>query len=187
MRHRRRSATMLAVVLPALALGACSDSPTNAEWADSVCTSLDAVKSDIAAIGDGLTLDLSEGALDQVKDQLAEDVTAVRESLEALLDSIEAAPANPGAQDLETALEGPSNDFEAAVQSLTDAATDAADATSLTEFLAAAGTAVSAVASASAAATAYATTVQTAASQAVDDVKAAFAEAPACQDALGTP
>jgi AcrR family transcriptional regulator len=196
MRRRLLSVTVLALAVSMLPLGACSNTtqqpsstPSPAAPSNSVCTSLSAVKSDVAAIGDGLTLDPSAGgtALEQVKAQLAADVTTVRNSVDELKAAIAAAPLNPGAQDLKATLESQSDDVVAAVQSAADAADEAANATSATAFITAAGTALTQVGTASAAARTYTTTVKTAASQAIADVKAAFADAPACQGILATP
>lgn len=209
MRHHRcsRIVTAAALAFPMLTLGACADtgepasssSPvvsatpsstgtTGVAWAGSVCTSLTAVKADIASIGDGLRieLDATDSALDQVKSQLATDVASVRDSLDEFKAALASAPVEPGADDLSATLESQSGDVEAAVRDAADAANEAANATSGTAFLAAAGTALTSLSDASAATQTYTATMKDAVAQATADLRSAFAEAPACEDLLAT-
>ncbi|MGV8968476.1 MAG: hypothetical protein ACOH2F_19605 [Cellulomonas sp.] len=190
-----RAAAVFALATPiALALAACSSSGSsssdastqssaeaNRTWANSVCTSLAAVKTDLDSINLDLTLDPQAGtALEQLKTQLSAATLKVRGSVDDLATAIAAAPVDPGAQDLKTNLDAASNDVSDAAQAAADAAEQAANATSVAGFLAASGTALSEVAAATTAAGTFATTLGDSANQASDNLAQAFSTAPAC-------
>jgi uncharacterized protein YoxC len=184
--------TALCLLVPVLALSSCSgdagaggtptpSGPDATEWADSVCTSVGALIADLEAIGSGLSVELGTGdALEQIKTQLATDIAGVGESVDAVVAAIGEAPDVEGAEDLQDDLQQGSAAVASATEDAKDAARVAAGATTLTEFLSAAGTAMTATSSALSAAQSYAASVATAASAAGETVQAAFAGEESC-------
>ena len=203
MRVSARSAALSLILVPLLALVACSSddaepdaepaptttptptpTPTGlsaAAWADNVCTSLTDLTTDISAIAEGLSVELGSGdALDQLKTQLTDNVATAGTSLDDLLAAISDAPGTEGAQDLKTSLQSSADDVSAATQAARDAAQEAAAAQNVAGFIGAAGNALTATSEAMTAAKEYATTVTTAASNAGGTLRSAFADAESC-------
>ena len=203
MRVSARSAALSLILVPLLALVACSSddaepdaepaptttptptpTPTGlsaAAWADNVCTSLTDLTTDISAIAEGLSVELGSGdALDQLKTQLTDNVATAGTSLDDLLAAISDAPGTEGAQDLKTSLQSSADDVSAATQAARDAAQEAAAAQNVAGFIGAAGNALTATSEAMTAAKEYATTLTTAASNAGGTLRSAFADAESC-------
>ena len=205
MRVSARSAALSLILVPLLALVACSSDdaepdaepaptttptptptptptgPSAAAWADNVCTSLTDLTTDISAIAEGLSVELGSGdALDQLKTQLTDNVATAGTSLDDLLAAISDAPGTEGAQDLKTSLQSSADDVSAATQAARDAAQEAAAAQNVAGFIGAAGNALTATSEAMTAAKEYATTLTTAASNAGGTLRSAFADAESC-------
>lgn len=199
MRLSARSAALSLILVPLLALTACSsdDEPEAAPptptptptptglsasaWADNVCTSLGDLTTNIGAISQGLSVELGSGdALDQLKTQLKDNVATAGTSLDDLLAAISDAPTTEEAQDLKTSLESSADDVATATQDARDAAQEAADAENVAGFIGAAGAALTATSEAMNAAKAYATTITSAASNAGGTLRSAFADADSC-------
>lgn len=195
MTGRTRRAVLPLLLVPALALGACSSpepeatptptpTPTGltaAAWADAVCSSLGDLETDITAITEGLSVELGSGdALDQLTTQLRANVATAGDSLDELTAAIGDAPETEESQDLRDTLRLGADDVTTATQDARDAASSAADATTVAEFLGSAGAALTATSSALTAARQFGTTVKTSAADAGDTLRTAFDESDSC-------
>ena len=193
---QRVRATALWLLASGLALSACSggqpeggaestpSGPGVEEWADSVCTSLGDLITDIDAIGEGLTVELGTGdALDQVKAQLRTDVDTAGASLDTLVAAIGDAPETDGADELQDVLEAERSDMASATLDAREAAQVVLATTTVVDYLGAAGAALTATSVALAEARSYAADVTSSASAAGETVSDAFAGEESC-DAL---
>jgi len=193
---QRVRATALWLLASGLALSACSggqpeggaestpSGPGVEEWADSVCTSLGDLITDIDAIGEGLTVELGTGdALDQVKAQLRTDVDTAGASLDTLVAAIGDAPETDGADELQDVLEAERSDMASATLDAREAAQVVLATTAVVDYLGAAGAALTATSVALAEARSYAADVTSSASAAGETVSDAFAGEESC-DAL---
>lgn len=187
------------LVAPLVALGGCSSdepdeastpTPTGisaAEWADSVCASVGELKIAVDAVADGLSVELGSGdAAEQVKTQLRDDAADVGTSADDLLSVIAQPPDTEEAQELRDTLQDAAGEVTSATQEVKATAQATADATTSAEFLAAAGTALTAASTALTATDAFGTTVASAASDAGDTLKSAFADADSCASLTST-
>jgi hypothetical protein len=187
------------VLVAVLALAGCSSDEPTAEpaptptptptptglsataWADSVCTSLGDLTTDISTVADGLSVQLGSGdALDQLTKQLSDNVAAAGTSLDDLLSAIGDAPDTDEATALKDSLQTSAGDVSSATQAAQDAAQQAADAASVSGFLGSAGAALTATSAALAAAKEFATTLLSAASGVGGTIGSAFADAESC-------
>lgn len=200
-----RPAVAAALVAAALTLSACTPAgpatPTTAPstasgdvdltattgWAGSVCTALTDVSSAVDGIGEGLTIDPLAGveALDDARLQIGNQIDAVGAAVGDLRTAIAAAPDAPGDQAIRSALDGALGDLDAAQQDAVAQAQAAAGAGSVPEFLLAAGGALVAVRTAAGAVGDLYSAATGSASGASEEVRAAFAQAPACQALQG--
>jgi hypothetical protein len=193
---QRVRATAVWLLASGLALSACSGDQPEAgadptpsgpgveEWADSVCTSLGDLITDIDAIGDGLSVELGTGdALDQVKEQLRTDVETAGTSLDTLVAAIGDAPQTEGARELHDTLEAERADVTSATQDAQSAAQVALGATTVVDYLGAAGAALTATSAALSEAKSYGVAVISSASAVGETVGDAFAGEESC-DAL---
>jgi hypothetical protein len=193
---QRVRATALWLLASGLALSACSGDQPEAgagstpsgpgveEWADSVCTALGDLITDIDAIGDGLAVELGTGdALDQVKAQLRTDVDTAGTSLDTLVAAIGDVPEAEGADELHDVLEAERGDMASATVDAQEAARVAMATATVVDYLGAAGAALTATSVALSEARSYADAVTSSASAAGDTVSDAFAGEESC-DAL---
>ena len=131
-----------------------SPSPTTtpsaigAQWAESVCTAANDVRSSLDAIGSDLTIDVSAdaGALAQVKTKLRTQAAAARTSVTELRTAIETIPADAEkAAELKSSLGEARSDLEAKVQTVSEGVAETTAATSVRDFVPAAAQTVEAV------------------------------------------
>lgn len=195
---RRALAALL--VAAAAALAACTPAgpatPTTAPatsgdgtltsttaWAGTVCTAMTDVRTAVDGIGEGLAIDplAGAGALEDARLQIANQIDAVGAAVGELRAAVAAAPNEPGAQAIAGSMDGALADLDAAQQDVVQQARAAADAASVPAFVQAAGGALVAVRSAGTAVGDLYSAATGSASGASEEVRAAFAQAPACQ------
>jgi hypothetical protein len=158
-------------------------SAIGAQWADSVCTAANEVRSNLDAIGSDLTVDLSAdaSALDQVKTKLKTQAQAARTSVTELRTAIGTIPADAeGAAELKNSLSAARSDLEAKVQTVSEGVAETTAATSVGDFVPAAAQTVQDVREARLSADAFLTTAKQAATKAGGDLKASFDSARSC-------
>jgi hypothetical protein len=197
------TALALMILAVATACGGADESPTNtpsptatsspsptatpsaigAQWAESVCTAANEVRSSLDAIGSDLTIDVSAdaSALDQVKTKLRTQASAARTSVTELRTAIETIPADAdGAAELKSSLADARGDLEEKVQTVSEGVAETTAATSVRDFVPAAAQTVEAVREAKLSAEAFLTTAKQAASSAGGELKASFDSARSC-------
>ena len=166
-----------------------SPSPTatpsaiGAQWAESVCTAANDVRTSLDAIGSDLTIDVSAdaSALDQVKTKLRTQAAAARTSVTELRTAIETVPADAeGAAELKSSLGNARSDLEEKVQTVSEGVAETTAATSVRDFVPAAAQTVDAVREAKLSAEGFLTTAKQAATEAGGDLKASFESARSC-------
>jgi hypothetical protein len=160
-----------------------SPSAIGAQWAESVCTAANDVRTNLDAIGSDLSIDVSAdaSALDQVKTKLRTQTDAARTSVTELRTAIETIPADAeGAAELKSSLAEARSDLEKKVQTVSDGVAEATAATSVRDFVPAAAQTVEAVREAKLSAEAFLTTARQAASTAGGELKASFDSARSC-------
>jgi uncharacterized phage infection (PIP) family protein YhgE len=166
-----------------------SPSPTatpsaiGAQWAESVCTAANDVRTSLDAIGSDLTIDVSAdaSALDQVKTKLRTQAAAARTSVTELRTAIETIPADAeGAAELKSSLGEARSDLEEKVQTVSEGVAETTAATNVRDFVPAAAQTVEAVREAKLSAEAFLTTAKQAASTAGGELKASFDSARSC-------
>jgi hypothetical protein len=166
-----------------------SPSPTatasgvGAQWAESVCTAANDVRSSLDAIGSDLTVDVSAdaSALDQVKAKLRTQAAEARTSVTDLRTAIGTIPADAeGAAELKSSLGNARSDLEEKVQTVSEGVAETTAATSVRDFVPAAAQTVEAVREAKLSAEAFLTTAKQAASTSGGELKASFDSARSC-------
>ena len=166
-----------------------SPSPTatpsaiGAQWAESVCTAANDVRTSLDAIGSDLMIDVSAdaSALDQIKTKLRTQADEARTSVTELRTAIETIPADAeGAAELKSSLAEARSDLEEKVQTVSEGVAETTAATSVRDFVPAAAQTVDAVREAKLSAEGFLTTAKQAATEAGGDLKASFESARSC-------
>lgn len=208
--HMARRATSGLLVALAVAISACGgtdetgDAPTQAAtptptetgdastsadavaWAGGVCSATDALEQSLDALGTSLEVDLGsdEKVVDQLGPQVQAQADAVRADAAALTSALTALP-DPADPDLEAAaqeLQSDQQSLEESAAGLRDAASglsEATDAASLAQGVAAVAAQFTIV---QLDARTFADTIQTTAEQGAAAARAAFVEAPECDN-----
>jgi hypothetical protein len=181
---------------PTSAQSPTAQSPTvtpsapGADWAESVCSAANDVRSSLDAIGSNLTIDRSAdaGALEQVKTTLNTQVAAARTSVTELRTAIEAVPADKeGAEELKSSLSNARGSLQEDVQAVSASVADAQAATTAQDFVKATAQTLQELETAKSSAEAFVPTAKQAATKAGGDLKAAFDAAPSCGEPSASP
>lgn len=181
-------ATVLALVFGLAACGSDDDATSpdasaGASWAGGVCSAMTDVESALKDLGQGLEVTLGSGdAADQLKEQVASQVDAVKSSMAALSQSTSDVPADVSSEVSAASadLTSQRDDLQASVDDLESAADDVANADSASSLATAVGAASTALKAATDDASALVSSMQSTASTGADSVKAAFDQAPEC-------
>jgi hypothetical protein len=157
-------------------------------WADGVCEAADALRTSIDDVGSSLEVDITgEGdALEQVRDQLADQVQVVGQDATDLASALADVPAAAEDEDLVAArddLQQSRDDLQAAVDELSTAVEVVADAAGAGELAGSLAQATTAFVATQTALTAFADDVQAVSEAGGDAARAAFEQAPSCVSA----
>jgi uncharacterized protein (DUF885 family) len=157
-------------------------------WAGGICTQADELDAAIAALGQGLDVNVTgDGAgLDAIKEQLRTQAQAVATEADALVTSVTTPPADasPEVQAAIDQLQESKNALDASVDKLRTTAESAASSDGLAGVVAGISAVGVDLAATTAAAKTFAGSVDALAKAGSDSVKAAFAAAPACANRL---
>ena len=156
-------------------------------WADGVCVEVVDLRTALGDVGDGLTLNPLEGStsLEEARERIDAQVADVQVAIDDLRVQIRSAPDDPTSQEAEAALDDALAAIEDNQQTALERAQAALSAGSLPEAIAAAGGALGAVSGAMGAVGDLVRTATGEGSGASAEVRAAFADAPACQALTG--
>jgi prephenate dehydratase len=157
-------------------------------WAGGVCEAADALRTSIDDVGSSLEVDITgEGdALEQVRDQLAEQVQVVGQDVTELTSALAAVPTTAEDEDVVAArddLQQSRDDLQAAVDELSASVEVVQDAAGAGELAGALAQATTAFVATRAALTAFADDVQAVSQAGGDAARAAFEQAPSCVSA----
>jgi uncharacterized protein (DUF885 family) len=155
-------------------------------WAGGICTQADELDAAIAALGQGLDVNVTGdgGGLDAIKEQLKTQAQAVATEADDLVTSVTTPPADasPEVQAAIDQLQESKNALDASVDKLRSTAESAASSDGLAGLVSGISAMGVDLAATTAAAKTFAGSVTALAQTGGDSVKAAFAAAPACAD-----
>lgn len=176
---------VLALGLAVVVLTACSDdsSPTT-QWADGVCSAWSELRNDVSGLTEGLNLDsLSPEALDSLRTEIEDRLSAIQASAQNLADAITDTPegADQAVQDAEQQMSDEADDVRAGLDSVGQALQGVAGATSAAEVTSALSDAQAGLTQTGQALTTLGDTVGGYASAADDTLQQAFDDAQSCQ------
>jgi uncharacterized protein (DUF885 family) len=174
---------------PSASVPSPGETPADATaWAGGICTQADELDAAIAALGQGLEVNVTgDGAgLDAVKEQLRTQAETVASATEDLVTSVTTAPADasPEVQAAIAQLDESKNALDASVDKLRGTSESAASSEGLAGVVAGISAIGVDLAATSAAAKTFAGSVTALAQTSSDSVKAAFAAAPTCADRI---
>jgi uncharacterized protein (DUF885 family) len=174
---------------PSASVPSPGETPADATaWAGGICTQADELDAAIAALGQGLEVDVTgDGAgLDAVKEQLRTQAQAVATEAEALATSVTTPPADasPEVQAAIQQLQESKNALDSSVDKLRTTAESAASSEGLAGVVAGISAIGVDLAATTAAAKTFAGSVTALAQTGSDQVKAAFQAAPSCADRI---
>jgi hypothetical protein len=167
-----------------------STADAGTQWAESVCSAANDVRSSLAAIGTDVRIDRTADAdaREQVRTELEAQVAAARTSITALGVAIEDIPLDvEGAADLKAALGDARADLETSVQAVSDDVDDVAAATTARDFAIAGAATVQSAKAAATSAQVFLTTVRDTTTTAGGELQADFESAASCAGPTAAP